>query len=495
MSAVRRGPGLHRPRPGGQVRRLLPRALRHAAGRRGQRRGHPRACPGRPASRRRPWPTPSWCPTTSCPSSTSAWPASSWSRWRPTWAWWRPRPGFLEGLRRRLRRRRRAPRVRRGHHRVPGRPRRGMSARVGVTPDLWCFGKVIGGGLPVGAFGGRRDVLAVLAPDGPVYQAGTLSGNPLATAAGLAVLETVAAGGLRRAVPRGPGAWPTGLRDGHLRGRDRRPGPGGGTARRASSSGPSRSPTTRRPGPRWRAASTRRSSRPCSSGGWPWPPAPTRPCSRAWPISTPTSTPWWRPPPRRPPTWRARARHVALTCSLAEIRRRDPWSRRVRVPVPGPGRRSFTMRQMDGLQAPPAEPGTAPAGDATDPGPHHRAGPRPDAHRARPRVIASPTAPAPGQPIARGRSEGRALPPTMTRLLVVGAVVVVVVGIVLRFVATLRHVARRGADPQHRPAAARADPRGPAPRRRAAALLLPPPLLERRRSAPPTRRCEPCRGC
>jgi len=67
----------------------------------------------------------------------------------------------------------------------------GMSVLSGVTPDLWCFGKVMGGGLPVGAFGGRRDVLAVLAPDGPVYQAGTLSGNPLATAAGLAVLEHV----------------------------------------------------------------------------------------------------------------------------------------------------------------------------------------------------------------------------------------------------------------------------------------------------------------
>jgi glutamate-1-semialdehyde 2,1-aminomutase len=67
----------------------------------------------------------------------------------------------------------------------------GMSVECGVTPDLWCFGKVMGGGLPVGAFGGRRDVLSVLAPDGPVYQAGTLSGNPLATAAGLAVLETV----------------------------------------------------------------------------------------------------------------------------------------------------------------------------------------------------------------------------------------------------------------------------------------------------------------
>jgi len=67
----------------------------------------------------------------------------------------------------------------------------GASAWSGVRPDLWCFGKVIGGGLPVGAFGGRRDVLEVLAPEGPVYQAGTLSGNPLATAAGLAVLGAV----------------------------------------------------------------------------------------------------------------------------------------------------------------------------------------------------------------------------------------------------------------------------------------------------------------
>ena len=64
----------------------------------------------------------------------------------------------------------------------------GASEWSGVRPDLWCFGKVIGGGLPVGAFGGRGDVLEVLAPDGPVYQAGTLSGNPLATAAGLQVL-------------------------------------------------------------------------------------------------------------------------------------------------------------------------------------------------------------------------------------------------------------------------------------------------------------------
>jgi glutamate-1-semialdehyde 2,1-aminomutase len=67
----------------------------------------------------------------------------------------------------------------------------GATGWSGVTPDLWCFGKVIGGGLPVGAFAGRRDLMAALAPAGPVYQAGTLSGNPLATAAGLAVLGHV----------------------------------------------------------------------------------------------------------------------------------------------------------------------------------------------------------------------------------------------------------------------------------------------------------------
>ena len=65
----------------------------------------------------------------------------------------------------------------------------GASRLFGVTPDLWCFGKVIGGGLPLAAFGGRRDVMEQLAPLGPVYQAGTLSGNPVATAAGLAVLS------------------------------------------------------------------------------------------------------------------------------------------------------------------------------------------------------------------------------------------------------------------------------------------------------------------
>ncbi len=65
----------------------------------------------------------------------------------------------------------------------------GVQGIESLTPDLSCFGKVIGGGLPVGAFGGRADVMDMLAPVGPVYQAGTLSGNPLAMAAGLAQLR------------------------------------------------------------------------------------------------------------------------------------------------------------------------------------------------------------------------------------------------------------------------------------------------------------------
>ena len=65
----------------------------------------------------------------------------------------------------------------------------GAAGRYGVRPDLYCFGKVIGGGLPLAAVGGSAAAMGVLAPLGPVYQAGTLSGNPLATAAGLAVLE------------------------------------------------------------------------------------------------------------------------------------------------------------------------------------------------------------------------------------------------------------------------------------------------------------------
>ncbi|MEM6960924.1 MAG: glutamate-1-semialdehyde 2,1-aminomutase [Myxococcota bacterium] len=67
--------------------------------------------------------------------------------------------------------------------------RGGAQERFGLTPDLTCLGKILGGGLPVGAYGGRRDVMSMVAPSGPVYQAGTLSGNPLAVAAGIRTLE------------------------------------------------------------------------------------------------------------------------------------------------------------------------------------------------------------------------------------------------------------------------------------------------------------------
>jgi glutamate-1-semialdehyde 2,1-aminomutase len=67
--------------------------------------------------------------------------------------------------------------------------RGGAQALYGVRPDLTCLGKIVGGGMPLGVYGGRADVMAAIAPDGPVYQAGTLSGNPLAMAAGLATVR------------------------------------------------------------------------------------------------------------------------------------------------------------------------------------------------------------------------------------------------------------------------------------------------------------------
>lgn len=74
----------------------------------------------------------------------------------------------------------------------------GAQAHYNVVPDLTCLGKIIGGGMPVGAFGGRREVMEALAPTGPVYQAGTLSGNPIAMAAGLACLTQVAEPGVHQ---------------------------------------------------------------------------------------------------------------------------------------------------------------------------------------------------------------------------------------------------------------------------------------------------------
>jgi len=67
----------------------------------------------------------------------------------------------------------------------------GAQARFGITPDLTCLGKIVGGGMPLAAYGGRRGLMQMIAPAGPVYQAGTLSGNPVSVAAGLATLEVL----------------------------------------------------------------------------------------------------------------------------------------------------------------------------------------------------------------------------------------------------------------------------------------------------------------
>jgi glutamate-1-semialdehyde 2,1-aminomutase len=89
----------------------------------------------------------------------------------------------------------------------------GAQGHFGVTPDLTALGKVIGGGLPVGAFGGRADIMAHLSPAGPVYQAGTLSGNPLATAAGLATLDIITEAGFYDALSARTESLVTGLRE------------------------------------------------------------------------------------------------------------------------------------------------------------------------------------------------------------------------------------------------------------------------------------------
>jgi glutamate-1-semialdehyde 2,1-aminomutase len=107
-----------------------------------------------------------------------------------------PEEGFLRGLRE-LTSARGAllvfDEVMTGFRVYPG----GAQALYGVTPDLTTLGKVIGGGLPVGASGGRREIMELVAPAGPVYQAGTLSGNPLAMTAGIETLHAISE----------PGAW------------------------------------------------------------------------------------------------------------------------------------------------------------------------------------------------------------------------------------------------------------------------------------------------
>ncbi|HWZ27244.1 MAG TPA: glutamate-1-semialdehyde 2,1-aminomutase [Gemmatimonadales bacterium] len=110
-----------------------------------------------------------------------------------------PRPGFLEGLRAVTRAQGALlifDEVMTGFRAHPG----GVQGMTGVTPDLTTLGKIIGGGLPVGAYGGRRDIMELVAPAGPVYQAGTLSGNPLAMAAGIATLTELARPGVWQSI-------------------------------------------------------------------------------------------------------------------------------------------------------------------------------------------------------------------------------------------------------------------------------------------------------
>jgi glutamate-1-semialdehyde 2,1-aminomutase len=123
-----------------------------------------------------------------------------------------PAPGFLEGLRT-LTRAQGAllvfDEVITGFRVAPG----GAQGRYGVLPDLTVLGKIIGGGLPVGAYGGRRDLMELIAPAGPVYQAGTLSGNPAAMAAGIATLRALAEPGIYDRLEATSAALAAGLED------------------------------------------------------------------------------------------------------------------------------------------------------------------------------------------------------------------------------------------------------------------------------------------
>ena len=108
-----------------------------------------------------------------------------------------PRPGYLQALRKLCDAEGTVlifDEVISGFRAGPG----GAQGLLGVRPDLTCLGKIVGGGLPMGVYGGRADLMKVVAPDGPVYQAGTLSGNPLAMAAGLAMLRQLTPGSHER---------------------------------------------------------------------------------------------------------------------------------------------------------------------------------------------------------------------------------------------------------------------------------------------------------
>ncbi|HZU12623.1 MAG TPA: glutamate-1-semialdehyde 2,1-aminomutase [Chloroflexota bacterium] len=127
-----------------------------------------------------------------------------------------PAPGFLEEIRRQTERTGSLfimDEVITGFRVAHG----GAQSRFGLTPDLTTLGKIIGGGLPVGAFGGRRDLMEQMAPDGPVYEAGTLSGNPLAMRAGLANLTPLGDPGYYEALDAATGRLADGLSEGATR--------------------------------------------------------------------------------------------------------------------------------------------------------------------------------------------------------------------------------------------------------------------------------------
>jgi glutamate-1-semialdehyde 2,1-aminomutase len=87
----------------------------------------------------------------------------------------------------------------------------GAQSLYGIVPDLTCFGKVIGGGLPVGAYGGKKDLMSQIAPQGMIYQAGTLSGNPIAMTAGIATLEQLKKDGVYESLEKSSGRLVAGL--------------------------------------------------------------------------------------------------------------------------------------------------------------------------------------------------------------------------------------------------------------------------------------------
>lgn len=89
----------------------------------------------------------------------------------------------------------------------------GAQAHYGIRPDMTCLGKVIGGGLPVGAYGGRKEIMSMISPEGPVYQAGTLSGNPLAMTAGIETIRELSKPGIYRQIEKTSAMLEEGLRD------------------------------------------------------------------------------------------------------------------------------------------------------------------------------------------------------------------------------------------------------------------------------------------